>query len=56
MTEKAGQISNLESFFDEHLLGAGKPEDVSGMVLFLLSDRAKWITGTDVIVDGGYLA
>lgn len=56
MTEKAGQISNLESFFDKHLLGAGNPDDVSGMVLFLLSDRAKWITGTDVIVDGGYLA
>lgn len=56
MTDKAGQISNLETFFDKHLLGAGNPEDVSGMVLFLLSDRAKWITGTDVVVDGGYLA
>lgn len=56
MTEQAGQISHLESFFDKHLLGAGNPEDVSGIVLFLLSDRAKWITGTNVIVDGGYLA
>ncbi|MBQ9479084.1 MAG: SDR family oxidoreductase, partial [Selenomonadaceae bacterium] len=25
-------------------------------VLFLLSDGARWITGTDVVVDGGYLA
>lgn len=38
-----------------HLLGIGEPEDVSGMVLFLLSDRAKWITGKDIIVDGGYM-
>ncbi len=38
------------------LLGVGQPEDVSGVVLFLLSDRARWMTGSDVIVDGGYLA
>ena len=37
------------------LLGLGKPEDVSGFVLFLLSERARWITGKDFIVDGGYL-
>ncbi len=40
---------------ERHLLGMGSPENVSGMVLFLLSDKSKWITGTDVIVDGGYL-
>ena len=40
----------------EHLLGLGHPEDVSGMVLFLLSSRAAWITGADFVVDGGYLA
>lgn len=38
------------------LLGVGQPEDVSGVVLFLLSDRARWMTGSDVIVDGGYLS
>lgn len=36
-------------------LGIGTPQDVSGMVLFLLSSRAKWITGCDFVVDGGYL-
>ena len=44
-----------KKFFDWHLLGIGEPQDVSGMVLFLLSERARWITGTDVVVDGGYL-
>lgn len=37
-------------------LGVGTPQDVSGMVLFLLSSRAKWITGQDFVVDGGYLS
>ncbi len=36
-------------------LGKGKPQDVTGMVLFLLSDRARWITGVDFIVDGGFM-
>ncbi|MFQ5449678.1 MAG: SDR family NAD(P)-dependent oxidoreductase [Nitrospinaceae bacterium] len=31
----------------------GMPEDVSGLVLFLASDRACWITGTHFTVDGG---
>jgi NAD(P)-dependent dehydrogenase (short-subunit alcohol dehydrogenase family) len=31
----------------------GQPEDVSNVVLFLASDEASWMTGTDVFVDGG---
>jgi len=56
MTDKLSETNDIDDIKRNHLLGIGKPEDVSGMVLFLLSDRAKWITGTDVIVDGGYLA
>jgi len=58
MTENSVLKAGLESYNDmvsAHRLGIGKPEDVSGMVLFLLSDAARWITGTDVVVDGGYL-
>ena len=36
-------------------LGDGTANKVSGMVLFLLSDRADWITGTDIVIDGGQL-
>jgi NAD(P)-dependent dehydrogenase (short-subunit alcohol dehydrogenase family) len=39
-----------------HPLGLGQPEDVANTCIFLLSDAAKWITGTNLIVDGGYLA
>lgn len=56
MTEGLEETHNLDEVNQNSLLGIGNPEDVSGMVLFLMSDRAKWITGTDVVVDGGYLA
>ncbi|MFD0700098.1 SDR family NAD(P)-dependent oxidoreductase [Myroides pelagicus] len=39
-----------------HPLGLGKPEDIANTCVFLLSDEARWITGTNVIVDGGYTA
>lgn len=32
----------------------GKPDDVAGMVLFLCSDAAEWITGQTIPVNGGY--
>lgn len=34
----------------------GKPFDLVGPVIFLLSDASKYMTGTDVYVDGGWLA
>ena len=34
-------------------LGAGRADDVSGAVAFLLSDDSRWITGQTVTVDGG---
>ena len=31
----------------------GQPEDVADAVLFLLSDAARWISGHNLVVDGG---
>lgn len=39
-----------------HPLGLGRVEDVADACIFLLSDASRWITGTNLIVDGGYLA
>ncbi len=40
-----------------HLLGrVADPEEVASAVMFLCSDEAKFITGTDIRVDGGYSA
>ncbi len=31
----------------------GRPEDVANAILFLLSDESQYITGTELIIDGG---
>lgn len=40
----------------QHPLGFGQPEDVANAVAFLLADTGRWITGSVLVVDGGYLA
>jgi NAD(P)-dependent dehydrogenase (short-subunit alcohol dehydrogenase family) len=37
-------------------LGAGRPEDVLHLAAFLVSDKARWITGQEFVLDGGRTA
>lgn len=34
----------------------GKPEDIGALVAFLASDKASYITGTEIVIDGGITA
>ena len=47
------RVQHLESL---HPLGSGTPEDVARAATFLLAPETRWITGTDLIIDGGYTA
>lgn len=38
---------------EDYPLGIGKVEDVVSPILFLLSGKARWITGSEIVVDGG---
>jgi NAD(P)-dependent dehydrogenase (short-subunit alcohol dehydrogenase family) len=46
----------FEALRQSHPLGLGTGEDVAHAVAFLLADTGRWITGTNLIVDGGYSA
>jgi len=47
---EAGRDVTLEM---QALKRIGKPEDVADVVVFLASDKARWITGASIPVDGG---
>jgi NAD(P)-dependent dehydrogenase (short-subunit alcohol dehydrogenase family) len=45
-----------EKMREETPLGyVGEPDDVSGVVIFLASKHARYITGATINVSGGYL-
>jgi NAD(P)-dependent dehydrogenase (short-subunit alcohol dehydrogenase family) len=53
--DKREKADNVAAPF--HLLKrTGDPSEVAAAVLFLCSDEASFITGTDIAVDGGYTA
>jgi NAD(P)-dependent dehydrogenase (short-subunit alcohol dehydrogenase family) len=59
MTEKLFDTippETKQKIIDKHPLGLGTPEDVSNLICFLISDQARWITGSEYIIDGGYSA
>ncbi|WP_309145752.1 SDR family NAD(P)-dependent oxidoreductase [Streptomyces malaysiensis] len=52
--ETPGYLDEMRAL---HPLGqVGEPEDIAYGVLYLASDESRFVTGTDLIIDGGYTA
>lgn len=59
------QLTNKDGFFTtkiESIINQtpfnrlGSPEELSGALVWLLSDSSKFVTGIDILVDGGFMA
>lgn len=57
---KQANYSRDETSFNRirslHPLGIGETHDVANACIYLLSDASKWVTGSNLMVDGGYSA
>ena len=59
MAEEALSVlsdEHVAALKDAHPLGVGKAEDVARAAAFLLAPQSRWITGADLVIDGGFTA
>ena len=54
--EEAGDEEFQKNVLDHQYLGLGDPVDIANAAAYLLSDASKFVTGTGLIIDGGYLS
>ena len=46
--------AQIQEDMRNYLLGRyGEPEEIAWSIIYLLSDASKWVTGTNMIIDGG---
>ena len=52
----AGEEHHTEIMLDRYpLKRLGTPEDIANGAVYLISDASSWVTGTNLVIDGGYL-
>lgn len=54
--ERDWDASQREAVEALHPLGFGEPQDIAQAAAFLVATTGRWITGSVLVVDGGYLA
>jgi NAD(P)-dependent dehydrogenase (short-subunit alcohol dehydrogenase family) len=52
-TDEAAARTVLER---RHPLGTGDPDDIAWGAVYLASDESRWVTGAELVIDGGYSA
>ena len=59
---RTAMLENTTAFSQEQIekdeknypLGYGEVTDVANAVIYLLADASKWVTGTSLLIDGGF--
>ncbi len=54
--EKNIILTEMEQYKQRYPLGLGEAQDIAHATVFLLSNASKWITGTELVMDGGLTA
>ena len=56
MTEEEGEAFTTRIVGNIPMGHMGEPLDIANGVLFLASEESKYMTGSELIIDGGYIA
>lgn len=54
--EKTASKVLMDKHGEDYPLGFGDPEDIANAIIYLLSNASKWMTGTELVMDGGLTA
>jgi NAD(P)-dependent dehydrogenase (short-subunit alcohol dehydrogenase family) len=47
--------AGVSAYEAHHLLGFGQPQDIAQTTVFMMTSASRWITGTTLVIDGGYM-
>ena len=58
LAKQMGDVDEVRKSLDErHPVGhVGVPDDIANGLVYLASDESKFVTGSELVIDGGYTA